>query len=86
MNCLCAIGKGKKSKTNFLTVRELRLGLTALIQQCQREAFADKLASLEKEKCIGKPSQSLSFTPYLDEDEIICIGGRLDHAKLAYKI
>ena len=52
----------------------------------QREAFAEELASLEKEKCVGKSSRLLSFAPYLDEDEIIRVGGRLDHAKLPYEI
>ncbi|CAB4015120.1 Hypothetical predicted protein, partial [Paramuricea clavata] len=60
--------KGKKRKSSVVTVQELRVGLTALVRQCQREAFPDELQSLERTKSVSKRSKLLPFTPYLDEN------------------
>ena len=86
VNRLFAIPKGNKPKSSYLTVPELRLGLTSLIRQCQREAFTDDLASLEKEKRVSECSHLLSFTPFLDGDKVIRVGGRLERAKMPYEV
>ena len=86
INRLFAIGKKRPERTSFITVRELRLGLKSLVRQCQRESFLEEILSLEKSKSVGKSSKLLSFTPYLDEDKIIRVGGRLDRAKLPYEV
>ncbi len=86
INRLFALGKGKKLETNIITVPELRLGLVSLIRQCQREAFSDELESLKKSKSVDRRSRLLSFTLYLDEDQVIRVGGRLDRARLPYEV
>ncbi len=57
-----------------------------MIRQCQREAFTDDLASLEKEKRVSECSHLLSFTPFLDGDKVIAVGGRLERAKMPYEV
>ena len=81
-----SICKGKKPGSSVLTVEELRVGLTALVRQCQREAFPSDLESLERTKTVSKRSKLLSFTPYLDESNVIRVGGRLDRAQLPYEV
>ena len=81
-----SICKGKKPGSSVLTVEELRVGLTALVRQCQREAFPSDLESLERTKTVSKRSKLLSFTPYLDESNVIRVEGRLDRAQLPYEV
>ena len=81
-----SICKGKKPGSSVLTVKELRVGLTALVRQCQREAFPSDLESLGRTKTVSKRSKLLSFTLYLDESNVIRVGGRLDRAQLPYEV
>ena len=56
------------------------------MRQCQREAFSDELQSLERTKSVSKRSKLLPFTPFLDENNVIRDGGRLDRAQLPYEV
>ena len=86
VHCFVALCKKAKPASGVLTVQELRVAMTALVRQCQREAFSNDLESLRKNKCVDRHSKLLSFTPYLDENDVIRVGGRLDRAKLPYEV
>ena len=81
-----ALCKGTKPASGVMTVEELRVSMVALVRQCQREAFSNEFESLEKNKCVDRRSKLLSFTPYLDKNNVIRVGGRLDRAKLPYEV
>ncbi|XP_028411629.1 uncharacterized protein LOC114534388 [Dendronephthya gigantea] len=81
-----AICRGKDRDRGILTVQELRVALTSLVRQCQREAFGEELRSLKRTKSVDNHSKLLSLTPYLDQDDVIRVGGRLDRAKLPYEV
>lgn len=56
----------------------------ALVQQCQQEAFPEEMARLTKRKQLRSTSSLLPLNPFLDEDGLIRLGGRLARAKLPY--
>ncbi len=58
-----ALCKKVKPARGVLTVHELRVAMTALVRQCQRESFSNDLESLRKNKCVDRHSKLLSFTP-----------------------
>jgi hypothetical protein len=70
-----ALCKGTKPASGVMTVEELRVAMVALVRQCQREAFSNEFESLEKNKCVDRRSKLLSFTPYLDKNNAIRVGG-----------
>ncbi|XP_028405774.1 uncharacterized protein LOC114528350 [Dendronephthya gigantea] len=81
-----ALCKGAKPVGVPLAVEEFRAAMVVLVRYCQQEAFSAERESLEKNKCVDRRSKLLSFTPYLDKDNVICVGGRLDRAKLVYEV
>ena len=81
-----ALCKGAKPASGDMTVEELRVAMVALVRQCQPEAFSNEFETLEKNKCVDRHSKLLSFTPYLDKNNLIRVGGRLDLAKLPYEV
>ena len=59
-----SIGERKKAKSIF----------SKLIQQ---EQFGEEMKSLKAEKEIPKGSKILQFSPFLDEEKLICSKGRI---------
>lgn len=52
------------------------------VKRCQQEAYTEDLSRLQEKKPLRSTSNLLSFTPILDEDGVIWLGGRLSRAKL----
>ncbi|XP_062557002.1 uncharacterized protein LOC134221844 [Armigeres subalbatus] len=63
--------------SGYLTTAELKEAENILIRRVQKEAFADELKALSAKKMIPSKSPLRWFNPYLDEDEILRVGGRL---------
>ncbi|GBN46304.1 hypothetical protein AVEN_246835-1 [Araneus ventricosus] len=53
-----------------------------ILKYVQEEAFHEEIQSLKINKPIKTHSKLLALCPYLDENEILRVGGRLRHAKL----
>ena len=54
------------------------------IKRCQQEAFGEDIARLKKKKALLPSSRLRALTPFLDENEVLRLGGRLGRAKLPY--
>ncbi|GFY09876.1 uncharacterized protein TNCV_3698381 [Trichonephila clavipes] len=54
------------------------------IQLVQRDAFAEEVNCLRARKLLLKTSVILEFNPFLDSDELIRVGGRLQKSKFSY--
>ncbi|GFY36200.1 integrase_H2C2 domain-containing protein [Trichonephila clavipes] len=50
----------------------------------QRDAFAEEVNCLRARKLLLKTSVILEFNPFLDSDELIRVGGRLQKSKFSY--
>ncbi len=55
-----------------------------LIQQCQKESFADELRRLRKNKMLHSTSHLLALAPILGDDGLLRLGGRIGRARLPY--
>ena len=56
----------------------------ALVKRCQQEAFPEDTERLLKKKQLRATSSLLPLNPFMDEDGLVRLGGRLARAKLPY--
>jgi len=67
-----------------LSREEIDASMCSLVKMIQSSAFADELKHLRNHQQIPRTSKLLSLTPFLDEQGISRVGGRLQHANLPY--
>lgn len=67
----------------FLTTQELNNALNCCIRQCQKDNFSAELHFIEKKENLPKRSNLRSLNPILDQNQILRVGGRLEHASLS---
>ena len=73
-NKQCQIGK--------LTVDELLKAEKLLCKHIQREEFGKEYSQLTKGDAISKKSKLVQLSPYLNEDDTVKVGGRIDGAAI----
>lgn len=76
---LCQGQAGSK----WLTSPEIRDSLLSCIKLVQQEHFQEEILSIKNKKCINKKSKLTSVNPTLDHEEILRVGGRLQHAQIS---
>lgn len=69
-----------------LSLVEIQNSELILIKLVQLQSFASELHSLTKRDCVSSKSKLKSLFPFLDENGIIRVGGRLGHSALAYDV
>lgn len=75
----------KKNKiTGDLSVCELEQALICLINLAQAVVFEKEISALKLNKNISKNSKLNSLNPFLDKDDILRVGGRLNKALISY--
>ncbi|XP_076246260.1 uncharacterized protein LOC143186468 [Calliopsis andreniformis] len=74
------IGQG----SNPITALELLKAERVLVGNVQRVQFARELESLAKNKSAGLQSRITSLSPFVDEDGLIRVGGRLKNASIPF--
>lgn len=76
----------KVSKFNGpLQSNELEHSKRVLLAIAQSEEFSEKIAALSRKKEISSKSKILSLRPFLDENNLLRIGGRLQGSQLDYQ-
>ncbi|GBM34155.1 hypothetical protein AVEN_256516-1 [Araneus ventricosus] len=78
-NCL-----HKNVETGFLTAAELDNAEQLLIKQVQSTTFAKEITALQDGKSVPVSSKLKSLDPFLDNNSILRVGGRLKNANLDY--
>ncbi|CAD7085362.1 unnamed protein product [Hermetia illucens] len=76
--------KGKKVGHRFLSVAELEEALTFIIKHMHVKEFNVEIKQLRRERPIDSKSKLTKLTPFLDDDTIIRVGGRLQNASIPY--
>lgn len=66
--------------TNILSIKEIDRARITIIKCVQKEAFTRELQDLKNLKGVAKSSKLFSLCPFLDENNIIRVGGRLKNA------
>lgn len=67
-----------------MTSNELALAGEKIIQLLQGEAFHEEIMLLKKKNQLPKSNKYLSLSPFLDDNGILRVGGRLKNADLPY--
>ncbi|XP_025997375.2 uncharacterized protein LOC113005723 [Solenopsis invicta] len=67
-----------------LSNEEINASVQSLVKIIQSSAFTNELKCLRNQQQVLKNSKLLSLSPFLDEQEILRVGGRLQNAKLPY--
>lgn len=73
---------GVREKASHLTVPELRRGEERIVQLVQRVSFEEYHTLLKKKEILTGSLRSLS--PFLDENGVMRVGGRLQNSRLPY--
>ncbi|XP_070169554.1 uncharacterized protein [Polyergus mexicanus] len=68
----------------MIIIEELDHAMKILIRGCQGHSFAQELHSLRAQSQLHSKSKIIALHPFLDEDGIICVGGRLCNASIEY--
>lgn len=63
-----------------LTPEEEECAERAVIRAVQKTEFSEELYCLAKQKAIPSSSTIITLNPYIDEDDVIRCGGRIDNA------
>lgn len=72
--------------TGSLSADELRKALSLILRVAQSEMFPDEYAVLKSGKALSLKNRLTSLTPFLDCDNIIRVGGRLDNSPYEYDV
>ena len=73
-----------KEKHEYLIPEETRKATTILVKDIQQQEFDEEIDELSKNREVGKESKLYQFKPFLDENGILRIGGRLKNAPIPF--
>ncbi|XP_050295695.1 uncharacterized protein LOC126735671 [Anthonomus grandis grandis] len=75
--------KNPKNKRNYgLDLEEIHKAVLVLVRETQIEYFFEDILNLKNKKLVSNQLRKLA--PFLDESDILRVGGRLKHANVAY--
>lgn len=77
--CRRFLSKRSEPATIWLNTKELNAALLTCIRICQRQ-FQMEITAINKKGSVNKNSKLTSLSPYLDEDGILRVGGRIQRA------
>lgn len=70
--------------TKYLSKDELKDALNLIVRTCQRESFPEYKLLLDGHK-LPKNCSLMKFNPFLDEDNLMRVGGRLLNSNFCYE-
>lgn len=73
----------KVRKTGFLTTRELTFATKSILLLVQKEEFANEINDLQRNQSVNKQSKLLTLNPFLDQDNLIRVGGRIQKSQIS---
>ena len=81
--------KGNKSNDlvgsrGIPTPDELETAEKDIIRMVQKQFYAEEYLSLQKGQNVKSSSSIVKLSPFLGDDNLICVGSRLEQAPLSY--
>lgn len=73
-----------RQSSKQLTTTELSQALVPIVSQMQLSEFKEEIKQLKNYKKLQGTSSIQNLTPFLDENDLIRVGGRLDASSLSY--
>ena len=80
----CMRFKFQKQYKGLLKVEELKNAEMIIVKLIQTVEFADDIHFLKQGKPIHKKSKLITLNPFLDNDDIMRVGGRINNSTLPY--
>ncbi|XP_047032787.1 uncharacterized protein LOC124639459 isoform X2 [Helicoverpa zea] len=78
--------KNKIKDKNPLSIKELQDSLNFILRQAQMEMFSKEYDILKAGKTLPRKNRLICLSPFVDEDGLIRVGGRLDNSPYDYNI
>ncbi|XP_039309090.1 uncharacterized protein LOC105201565 [Solenopsis invicta] len=75
---------GSKESSEQLTIAEIETARSHLVKNAQAEGFQEEILVLRQAKQIKHSSKLLSLHPFLDDQGLLRVGGRLRNAPLSF--
>lgn len=72
----------KERKLGSVTTQEVYDAKRVIIKMIQSEEFEDEIKSIKQEGNVLRKSRLIALNSFLDEQEILRVGGRLKHAEI----
>ena len=73
-----------KTNFNYITQNERQEALKLLIKSAQLNSFQREIKQLQEQKSVDLRSSIIALAPFLDEDGLLRVGGRLRNSNLPY--
>jgi len=77
-------GKVDEQQSDSLTTEEMERAEKYWICRVQRNEFHEDCEELKTGKALSKSSRLKALDPFLDQDSVLRVGGRLQHSSLPY--
>ncbi|XP_053698923.1 uncharacterized protein LOC128745882 [Sabethes cyaneus] len=84
--CRTRVTSRQAEAIKHLTVDEISMALTKLVQLAQTDGFAEELKELEKGTPVSRRSPLCLLSPFIDSNRVIRVGGRLRLSEQPYLI
>lgn len=68
-----------------LVTNELKEAIQIILKQCQKDSFGPELRMLLKNKSVKHNSTILNLNPFIDENGVLRVGGRLQQSELPFE-
>lgn len=78
--------KNIKKCSNHLSCEELQKSYNLIMHTAQLEMFPDEYIILKSGSSLPKKNRLISLTPFIDSNDILRVGGRLDNSPYSYDI
>lgn len=72
----------QNKRLNNLSVPEIQAATKCILKITQSVEFPRELSDLRTNKQVNRKSRLLSLNPFIDDDGLIRVGGRLKHAPI----
>ncbi|XP_011874449.1 PREDICTED: uncharacterized protein LOC105565671 [Vollenhovia emeryi] len=73
-----------RPSTTFVSHEEINKALHLMVKLVQRQSFSEEYKELSRGKLVHSSSRIQSLNPYVDDEGIIRVGGRLKNADLPF--
>lgn len=76
----------RRALPNYITLHELREAKRVIIKYVQQMEFTAEIEHLQKHGCIDSKSKLLNLNPFIDQQGILRVGGRLENAHINWEM
>lgn len=77
-------GRNRKRFSGPITANEIDCAELVILKIVQRESLGKEIETLKNNKCVHRASKFIKLSPFMENDGLLRVGGRLKNAKLPF--